>query len=257
MKNKPSSSSEQGVQESQQNNKNSPKTAQNLQFAGQIFAALYRCHACLSWWGTSHLDVPEKRLLWRLVEPHASDYLWVDYRGWRQQLDAGLCPECGQEGGEAQVVLSFDDQGEVVWPQGVDPLGSETGDHSPEGNPFLEYISHSEKMGENMAVIAAWEERRHTNAPGYTADIDHLRGEMDRMRSAFKDVVYSYAPLLPPGWRVTGDYDKWVKGQACAGFLHGEINPDAALMIGGRVTTVAELEMELDRLFRYVCELTG
>ena len=40
-----------------------------------------------------------------------------------------------------------------------------------------------------------------------------------------------------------------------AGFLHGEINPDVTLMIGGRVTTVAELEMELDRLFRYVCEL--
>jgi hypothetical protein len=252
MKDKPSQSAQQGVQESLFNNKKGKEAADVHQYAGQVFAALYRCHACHSWWGSSRLDVPQKRLLWRLVEPHSSTYLWVDYRGWRQKSDAGLCPECGQEAGEADYVLSFDEKGEVVWPEEVDL----TPGNQEEDNPFLAYVSQSKKMDQNMAVIAAWEERQHSQEAGYTADIDDLRGEMDKMRSAFKLVVYSYAPLLPPGWRVTGDYDKWLKGQACAGFLHGEINPDASLMIGGRVTTVAELEMELDRLFRYVCELT-
>jgi hypothetical protein len=190
------------------------------------------------------------------VEPHSNAYLWEDYRGWRQKGEAGLCPECGQAAGKADFVLSFDDRGEVVWPEGVDLTDSEPGDDGGESNPFLDYISQSKKMDQNLTVIAAWEERRRSNAPGYTADIDDLRGEMDLMRTAFKDVVYSYAPLLPPGWRVTGDYDKWVKRQACAGFMHGEIQPDITLIIGGRCTTVAELEMELDRLFQYVCAST-
>ena len=154
-------------------------------------------------------------------------------------------------------MLRFDDEGEVVWPEGMDPTAVHPGEEAEgQDNPFEAYVAQSKEMEQNMAVIAVWEERRSSLAPGYTADINNLRGEMDRMRSAFKDVVYSYAPLLPPGWRVTGDFDKWIKGQACAGFLHGEIQPDAMLMVGGGCTSVADLEMDLDRLFRYVCELT-
>jgi hypothetical protein len=123
------------------------------------------------------------------------------------------------------------------------------------GNPFANYVSNSEKIGENMFVIAAWEARQELNAPGYAADINNIRDEMDEMRTAFKDVVCGYAPLLPRGWRVTGDFDKWLKGHACAGFLHGEIRPDVSLMIGGGCSTVAELEMQLDRLFRLVCDM--
>jgi hypothetical protein len=253
VKDKPTQSV-QGVQESQLHNKKGRIAGKNRRHAGQDFAALFRCRACFSWWGSSRLDVPEKRLLYRLVEPHSTVYLWVDYRGWRQEGNAGLCPECGQEADEADFALSFDEKGEVVWPEGVVLTTSDQ--EANEDNPFLAYVSQSKKMDQNIAVLAAWEERQHSQEAGYTADIDDLRGEIDKMRTAFKHVVYSYAPLLPPGWRVTGDYDRWLKGQACAGFLHGEINPDASLMIGGRVTTVAELEMELDRLFRYVCEMT-
>jgi hypothetical protein len=247
---------QQGDQESRVNKNQKDRASTNRQYAGQVFASLYRCKSCDCWWGNSQQDVPEKRLLWHLVEPHSNAFLWVDYRGWQQKGKAGLCPECGQAVSEADFMLSFDKHGEVVWPEGVDFTDGESGDDARESNLFLEYISQSKKMEQNMAVIAAWEERRRSNAPGYTADIDDLRGEMDKMRTAFKDVVYSYAPLLPPGWRVTGDYDQWVKKQACAGFMHGEIQPDITLMIGGRCTTVAELEMELDRLFQYVCAST-
>jgi hypothetical protein len=228
----------------------------NREFAGQAFASLFCCKACHSWWGVSKIDVPQKHLLWHLVEPYSSTYLWEDYRGWRQEADAGRCTGCSEDAGEADYVLRFNDQGEVIWPEGVNPPYDEPANKSRRNNPFLDYVSQSKKMDQNMAVIVAWEERHRSNAPGYTADIDELRCEMDKMRSAFKHVVYSYAPLLPPGWRVTGDYDKWIKGQACAGFLHGEIQPAVRLMIGGRCTTVAELELKLDHLFRYVCEMT-
>ena len=123
-------------------------------------------------------------------------------------------------------------------------------------NPFVEYVSRSEQIEENMFVIAAWEARQELNSWGYTADINDILEQMVEMQIAFEDVVCSYAPLMPPGWRVMADFNKWAKGQACAGFLHGELRPDISLMIGGSCTTVAELEMELDRLFRYVCELT-
>ena len=114
-------------------------------------------------------------------------------------------------------MLRFDEAGEVVWPEGLAETAVEPGEEAEgESNPFLAYVSQSNEMEQHMAVIAAWEERRQGHASGYTADISSLRCEMDRMRSAFKDVVYSYAALLPPGWRIMGDYDKWVKGQACA-----------------------------------------
>jgi hypothetical protein len=175
------------------------------QYAGQVFAALYRCESCEQWWGSSELDVPEKRLLWRLVEPFSDSYLWVDYGGWRQGVDGGCCLRCGREAGE------------VVWPEGLAETAVEPGEEAEgESNPFLAYVSQSNEMEQHMAVIAAWEERRQGHAPGYTADISSLRCEMDRMRSAFKDVGYSNAALLPPGWRIMGDYNKWVKGQACA-----------------------------------------
>ena len=139
---------------------------------------------------------------------------------------------------------------------------SESNNHAPLNapeeaiNPFVDYVSQSEQIGENMFVIAAWEARQEENAWGYTADINDILEQMVEMQIAFEDVVCSYAPLMPPGWRVMADFNKWAKGQACAGFLHGELRPDISLMIGGSCTTVADLEMELDRLFRYVCELT-
>lgn len=44
---------------------------------------------------------------------------------------------------------------------------------------------------------------------------------------------------------------------ACAGFLHGDMAPDNSLMIGGQCCTVAEIEMELDRLHRFVWDLSS
>ena len=110
-------------------------------------------------------------------------------------------------------------------------------------------------IDENINAVAAREEQRESNAWGYTADINDIRDEMKGMTAAFKDVVYSYAVILPPGWRVIADYDKWIAGNACAGFLHGEVQPDISLLIGGDCATVAEIEMELDRLHHYVCNL--
>jgi len=253
MKIKPTRSVQEGVRGSRLDS----NQGSNRRYAGRVFAALHRCHSCAQWWGSSELDVPQKRLLWRLVEPFSDNYLWVDYAGWRQGVDGGCCLRCGQEAGEADFVLRFDEEGAVVWPEGVAETTAAPGEETEgEKNPFQAYVAQSKQMEQNISVLAAWEERRQGHAPGYTADIDILRCEMDKMRSAFKDVVYSYAALLPPGWRVMGDYDKWVKGQACAGFMHGEIQPDVTLMIGGKCTTVAEIEMELDRLFRYVCEVS-
>jgi len=134
-----------------------------------------------------------------------------------------------------------------------EPLGE---DIQNMGNLFLDYVSQSTRIKENISAIAAKEERRLANAWGYTAEIADIREQMMSMRNAFKEIVNSYAPLLPKGWRVIADYDKWVAGRACAGFLHGEIQPDITLMIGGRCSTVADLELELDRLFRYVNDIS-
>ena len=222
------------------NRKAAQKPAERRDLSGQVIAAIYRCQSCGLWWINSRLDVPEARLIHKLVEPHSETYLWQDTGG-------------------PDLELRFDEEGQVVWPEngepGVEGDGRDSAAHE-ESSPFAAYVSQSKNIAENMFVIAAWEARQELNAWGYTADINDVREQMDEMRSAFKDAVYSYAPLLPPGWRVTADYDKWLKGQACAGFLHGEINPDASLMIGGRCSTVAELEIKLDRLFRLVCEMT-
>ena len=117
----------------------------------------------------------------------------------------------------------------------------------------MAYVSGSAMMDENIAAIAAREARGKAHAWGYTADIADIREELEAQRSAFKHLMSGYAALLPPGWRILADYDKWVKREACAGFLHGEVQPDASLLVGGECSTVADLEMELDRLFNYVC----
>ncbi len=240
------------------NNHSARTTSDDKVFAGEVIAALYRCQNCSAWWGSSEVDRTETGLIWRLVEPHSTDYLWQDYRGWRQTLQAGRCANCGQETGKPESVLRFDDEGQVVWPELANLNEDDNGDDGlahEDANPFVAYISQSQMIDENISAIDAREEQRESNAWGYTADINDIRDEMKGMTSTLKAVVYRYAPILPPGWRVIADYDKWLAGKACAGFLHGEVQPDISLLIGGGCTTVAEIEMELDRLHHFVCNM--
>ena len=222
--------------------------------AGRLIAALARCDSCHQWWASSEPHAEQTELLLRLVEPHSETYLWQDYHGWYGTAEALVCPNCGQAANAAEIELRFDDHGRVLWPAQIPLAEAETleSGQAPQGNPFLEYVAGSAAMAENIRAIAMREEQRADAANGYAADIADIRDLMQEQRIAFKRLVNGYAPLLPPGWRVMADYSKWVEGNACAGFLHGEIQPDASLMIGGGCRTVAELEVELDRLFRYV-----
>jgi hypothetical protein len=216
-----------------------------------VIARLFSCAECGAWWGGSDLDMPETQLVFRLVEPHSTRFLWQDYHGWQKADRPQGCPACGVETAESALVLRCDAEGHVIWPEIAEEDRPQPALEA--GNPFFDYVAQSERIDENVSFLTAREAQRAAHAWGYTAEMEDIREQMDAMRKAFKEVVYRYAPILPPGWRVTGDYDKWVKGQACAGFLHGEINPDAALMVGGCCRTVAELEMQLDRLHGYVC----
>lgn len=119
-------------------------------------------------------------------------------------------------------------------------------------NPFEDYVDGSGAIQNGLAAIRARESRREANAGSYMASMADLRDTMGAIENAFKDVVYGYSAILPDGWRAHGDFEKWVAGKACAGFVHGGMNPDAELLIGGRCDTVRELEVELDRLFRYL-----
>lgn len=229
-------------------------SSKNQAPAAGVVAAIHCCEICEQWWVNSEEDRPGTHLIWRFVEPYSSKYLWQDYKGWRKDADPKCCPTCDRQTPESDCVLRMNEEGKIVWPESQDQDTENAGQE--EENPFVSYVAQSKKMSDNITVIAAWEARHEANAKGFTADINDMREEMNEMRIAFKDVVYSYSPLLPPGWRVTGDYGAWLKGEACAGFLHGEMRPDTTLMIGGRCSSVAELEIELDRLFRYVSDLT-
>jgi hypothetical protein len=180
----------------------------------------------------------------------------MDFRGWYRTNAVELCPSCAHETAAPEIVLRFDDDGEILWPD-VRTIDEDTSRTEPgtDSNPFLAYVSQSQQIEENIAAITAREAQRESNTRGYTADIGDIHDELNRIRIAFKDVVYSYAPILPPGWRVIADFDKWVAGKACAGFLHGEVQTDISLLIGGDCTTVAEIEMKLDRLVHYVHDL--
>jgi hypothetical protein len=235
-----------------------PESTPQKAYAGRRIAAIYRCAACRRWWISSDLDIPATRLIFRFVEPHLQRYLWQDYLGWRREAETRGCAACARQITDPACQLRFDNDGYIVWPEANRAQQDTDGrDRSPgqEANPFAAYIASSKNIDENMFVIAAWEARREAHAWGYTADINNMRDELEEMRTAFKDVVSNYAALLPSGWRVTADFDKWLKGQACAGFLHGEIQPDISLRIGGDCSTVAELEMKLDCLFQMVCRL--
>lgn len=258
MKHNPQENSGQAIRDRLLNSHSARTASVDSPFAGEVIAALYRCQKCGVWWGSSEHDRPETRLIWRLVEPHSTGYLWQDYHGWYGTLHVGHCVNCGQETSKPDSVLRFDDQGQVVWPELSSLNENDNGDDGladEDANPFVAYVSQSQMIDENMTAITAREAQRESNAWGYTADINDIRDEMNGMRLAFKDVVYNYAPILPPGWRVIADYDKWLEGKACAGFLHGEVQPDISLLIGGNCTTVAEIEMELDRLHHYVSNL--
>lgn len=122
-------------------------------------------------------------------------------------------------------------------------------------NVFENYVEHSESIQDNVAAIAAKEQRRQENAGSYGADIDMIRDELSLMRVAFKDVVYRFSRTLPAGWRVLGNFDDWVAGKACAGFAHGDMQPDAKLMIGGQCKTVLGIELELERLHQLVWQM--
>lgn len=225
--------------------------------AGKTIASLYACGFCDAWWAGSEEPSPAMRLLFRLVEPHSTRYLWADYRGWYHGAQALVCAHCGQPTAAAAFALRRDARGQIIWPQEAaaeEPVPVEAAPLEQEANPFLAYVTGSAAMGEAMAAIAAREAKREVHAWGYTANIEALRDEMAAQQAAFKHVVAGYAPLLPPGWRITADYDKWLQGKACAGFLHGEVAPDISLLIGGECRTVAALELEMDRLFRYVVQ---
>lgn len=256
---KPSKSTRQHVRDNLFGNHIASEAPAYEAFAGKVLASFYRCPECDAWWICCHNDFPETTLVWRLVEPHSTDYLWQDYRGWHRAVHAGRCVNCAGETAAPEIVLRSGDDGQVIWPGAANiEENDELSGNSPltESNPFVTYISQSRMINENITAIIAKEARRESNAWGYSADINGIRDEMKAMTIAFKDIVYSYAPILPPGWRVIADYDKWVAGQACAGFLHGEVQPDISLLIGGGCATVTEIEMELDRLHRYVCSLT-
>lgn len=119
-------------------------------------------------------------------------------------------------------------------------------------NPFTEYVEHSRMIADNINAIAIREQLKEKNAWGYTADMDNLKDDMQAMRTAFKDIVYRFSAALPAGWRVIGDFDKWLKGEACAGFVHGGMRPDQKLMIGGGCQTVLAIEHELEKLHQFV-----
>lgn len=120
---------------------------------------------------------------------------------------------------------------------------------------FENYVETSHSIQDNIAAITAKEQRQEKNCEAYRADMDNIRGDMEQMRIAFKDVVYRFAAILPPGWRVLGNFDDWVVGKACAGFAYGGIQPERKLMIGGQCKTVLGLELELERLQKFVWEM--
>ncbi len=119
-------------------------------------------------------------------------------------------------------------------------------------NPFEEFVEGSNPIQDGLAAIQARESRREDNAQSYVASIEDLKEEMKAMEVAFRDIVYSYSALLPDGWRATGDFDKWLAGKACAGFVQGGMKPSSKLMIGGGCETVREIELELERLYAYL-----
>jgi hypothetical protein len=119
-------------------------------------------------------------------------------------------------------------------------------------NPFEEYVDDSGAIQDGLAAMRARQSRREANAESYTVSMADLRETMQAIENAFKDVVYGYSAILPAGWRVHGDFEKWIAGKACAGFVHGGMSPDAELMIGGESDTVRGLEIELDRLYRFL-----
>ncbi|MBE2222347.1 MAG: hypothetical protein IAF02_12440 [Anaerolineae bacterium] len=120
---------------------------------------------------------------------------------------------------------------------------------------FGNYIETSNSIQDNIAAITAKEQRRDKNAEAYSADMDNIRGELEQMRAAFKDVVYRFAAILPQGWRVLGNFDDWVASKACADFAHGELQPDSKLMIGGQCKTILGLKLELEKLQKFIWEL--
>lgn len=119
-------------------------------------------------------------------------------------------------------------------------------------NVFEEFVDGSDPIQDNLAAIRARQIQREQNSVSYVAQIEQLREEMMAMEAAFKDVVYKYTAILPDGWRVTGDFDKWVAGKACVGFVRGAMNPTDELMVGGNCDTVADIEMTLDRLYHFL-----
>lgn len=220
-------------------------------------AELQRCPVCGSWWGAGDYQLAAARQVWQWVEPHSNHLLWEAYYGWRVSSADRLCRSCGEGWGATQLELRIGENGEIAWLEGglLESAGPESAEDAPGGSdPFRSYVAGSKGIEENVAAIEAREAKRAANVWGYAADIDDIRDDLERVGSAFKDVVYGYAPLLPPGWRVIADFDKWVMGKACAGFVHGDMSPDKSLLIGGDCSTVADLAMRLDKLFLYVCE---
>jgi hypothetical protein len=123
-------------------------------------------------------------------------------------------------------------------------------------NPFEEFVEGSNPIHDGLSAIVAKENKRTENASSYIASMDSLREEMKAMEEAFKDVVYGYSAILPSGWRAIGDFDEWVAGKACAGFVRGGLNPTDKLMIGGNSETVKEIELELERLYAYLVKFS-
>ena len=119
-------------------------------------------------------------------------------------------------------------------------------------NPFEEYVDGSGSIQDGLAAMRARQRGREANAESYTASMADLQETMQAIEKAFKDVVYGYSAILPAGWRAHGDFERWVAGKSCAGFVHGGMSPDAELMIGGDCDTVRGLEVELDRLYKFL-----
>ncbi len=64
--------------------------------AQQSTAVLCRCQDCGVWWGSSRQYSHQDSQIFRVAEPHTDQFLWQDYRGWRHEDEANVCPECGK-----------------------------------------------------------------------------------------------------------------------------------------------------------------
>ena len=68
--------------------------------------AAYRCSHCAVWWGIQVGKARKTGFLSHSPKNIAPELPWDEYRGWREQGLAVMCPECGQPRGELVYTVS-------------------------------------------------------------------------------------------------------------------------------------------------------